>query len=138
VEYFKRIQDTNFTVSVQKLQDLFLKSSFAPDKVKFVKINKKLATTIFEEYEKALGFECHFQDMAMKLASSDKEPHTLLVLQCPKDHHYGMAFDTVTGSFLLSFHQPLQQAAEELNLLSTTVLCMEICSYCPRLIKKSK
>jgi hypothetical protein len=89
-------------------------------------------------YQSKLGFDCHFKKMALYLSGSGKKAHTLVILQCAKDEYYGMEPDTLTGMGLLSFHQAIQEAAEEKQLESTTVFCIEACSYCPRLLPTGK
>ena len=73
----------------------------------------------------------------MNLLQSGKKAHTLVILQCAKDEYYAMGSETITGMGLLSFHQALQEACEEEKLESTTVFCIEACSYCPRLLPKA-
>ena len=88
---------------------------------------------VFRDYQKIIGFPCHFQQMAMALLDKNLKPHTLLVLQCPKENVYGMA-SSVTGDALLSFQSAIQEALEELSpSAASTVFCIEACSFCPRL-----
>ncbi len=94
--------------------------------------------SIFQTYRKELGFECHFKEMAELLLNSKINPHTVVILQCPKAHKYGMAQGTPTGEAMFSFFKPIQKACEKLALSATTVLCIEACSYCPALVGKGK
>jgi hypothetical protein len=72
------------------------------------KTDSKLAKPLFKQYGDVLGFECHFQAMAMKLLLSNKNPHTVLIMQCPLKTCYGMARVTVTGDAMLTFFKPIQ------------------------------
>jgi hypothetical protein len=91
----------------------------------------------FTQYEERMGFKCHFARMAQALSQSEIKPHTLVVLQCPKETQYGITPDTVTGVGLLSLHQPIQEAIEEVSPTeASTVFCIEACCYCPALVEK--
>ena len=116
-----------------------------------------LDKTIFDMYDERFGFKCHFEKMALDLLANKNgaRPHTLVVLQCPKDNQYAMARETKTGTALLSFHQGIQEACEEISndqaasdieyeasnneakskITPTTVFCIETSSYCPRIVK---